>query len=662
MDVKKYLFFYVFLSLAIGIYCSDRLNAATNLRIYFFSLLFLLMFSILIRTLPYKTLGFMGAFAIIGLLRHQHFNEKVTRVDLSKEKERIHYLLIDKALKPTAQYQKYIAQDIYSQQSVLLYLPHSSHHYPKDEIIVYGQLVPTPKALNPYQFDYRQYLKQQRIHAQMFCHSFVVEVGKGKGWKNTVARSKKHIQNRLLVQGYSAETRGLIGAMLLGDRAELSDSLYTSYRDTGVVHILAISGLHVVLIFGIIYYLLYPLRWLIGNNRTRILISLLIIWGFAFYVELVPSVFRASLMLSIYYFSGLLHRPRNIYHSLSLAGCILLLLNPNHLFGVGFLLSFSAVFFIAWLYPAFDYMWKGKNRVLRRIYELCATTTAAQLGTMPLTVYSFHQFPGLFLAGNLFMIPASIFILSGSMVSIVLTLLALNVSLWVTLFNGFIYLMNAYIHWLSEREGFIFKQLIISPLSVVVLYIALYYVRFMVIHRSKKALFMVSLTLLFLQLERTWSLYTIRTSNELVIFHRSKETVIGVRSGETINIFSTLSTDTTALAYTIGPYIDYNRIGSVAYYNLEDTLYHSKYIKTKSFIQTDEFRLYLGSYPQVLDTTADIILLRNSALKPEKLPQKRVIADASNYPSYINYLDSISHLSLSLLWKTADEGAYRIKF
>jgi ComEC/Rec2-related protein len=142
-------------------------------------------------------------------------------------------------------------------------------------------------------------------------------------------KSKEKIRDKLEEAGYRLETRSIISSMLLGDRSEITEELNNSYIATGVVHILSISGLHVVMIFVILQFVLRPIQRIKNGKRLQIILALMIIWVFAFYVEMQPPVFRSALMISIYYISELLKRPKNIYHTISLSAFIILLFQPN---------------------------------------------------------------------------------------------------------------------------------------------------------------------------------------------------------------------------------------------------------------------------------------------------------------------------------------------
>lgn len=667
--MKKYVFTYLFIAFAFGNYCSEQLNTATNLRFYFFSILLLLIFSTLIKGLRYKNILFSTLFSLLGFIHHQQFNNHVSQLDVFNKKTKIYRLEIINSLKHSPKNSKYIAKETQTQERILLHIPREAPTFnARDVLLISGRLQTPQTALNPYQFNYADYLKQQRVHYQIFASSFYIKVAEGKGWRNWASRSKEHLQQRLKNQGYSIETRGIISSMVLGDRSELTNEVYDTYKKTGIIHILAISGLHVMIIFGIVYFLLSPIRLFRHGRLLQLAMSLLILWLFTFYVEMVPSVFRATIMLTVYYIGDFIKRPRNVFHSLSLSGLILLLINPNFLFAPGFLLSFSAVFFIVWLNPLFNPNLKFKSKLIKAIYEIGSTSVAAQLGTMPVSIYYFNQVSGLFLAGNLIIIPSAFFMLSGALLSTVLAWLSVNINPWITLFNNFINLINTYIKWLSHFDGLIFKQLSISFLSSILLFFMVYLIRPIILNRSVIALFSFLGIFIIFRFNNHLEVRSKSTTSELIIFNVYKTSLIGIRNGQELTLFSSHPLDSIPnIPYTIEPYQIGNRIKKTDFYSLNDTLYTNSFIKTKSLLITPAFRLFIGeNYPSHMNNITHL-LARNSAMDTsliENFPQKiRVIADASNYPLYNQRLDSlVQSYAINPVWITAKEGAFIVSF
>ena len=198
---------------------------------------------------------------------------------------------------------------------------------------------------------------------------------------------------------------GVASGVLFGYKNALDDNLKMAFSTTGGAHVLAVSGLHV----GILYAaLLFPFLSL-GNGRKakclRQLIVLSLMWTFAFITGLTPSVVRATTMLSLY---GLADITKKRIFTLNIVGAsafLMLIYNPLYLFDVGFQLSFAAVIAIIAINPLLQKLYQPNNYAINYVWSLTTVSISAQIGTMPLTIYYFNQFPVVFLLTNLFVIP-----------------------------------------------------------------------------------------------------------------------------------------------------------------------------------------------------------------------------------------------------------------
>lgn len=654
--MKKYFFFVLTICFSIGIIISDLLIPATNLRIIFFLLIILLFISLLKNNNRQNMIPFLIITMFLGYYIHQVYNqhEKINLTSTS----RVHLLKINYNSSSTEKYTNYVAKDIETNDQILLHLkPQQQPLFPSDEIIIYGIKTEIQKPLNPYQFDYNLFLNRKNIYYQIFTNEIISIHKEGTRFQNWVAKSKVRIREKLTEQGYSLESRAIISSMLLGDRTELSQELNQSYIATGVVHILSISGLHVMMIYIILQFVLQPLLKLKYGQKIRIIISLIFIWTFAFYVELQPPVFRSALMISIYYISELLNRPKNIYHTLSLSAFIILVFQPNFLFDVGFQLSFSAVFFIIWLNPILEHFWKVKNSFLKKIKIMIETSLSAQLGTLPVSILYFNQFSGLFLFGNLVLIPASFLMICGGIISILLIIFDLNIPAYTWLFNQFISYSNQYIYWLASFK-FVAKDVYISLFTSILIGVILYSLKPLFLKKSKIALFSCVICFVLIEVDRFYHVYQLNNSNELIVFNQYNNSIIGIRNQRNLVILSKNPLDEKTFNFTIKPYKIHQRIKEISFYSYDSNFKHQHFIKHPNSIETKSFKLLLNEGDSDMPF---YVLIHQSKLYPfEKNSKlKRVIADASNYPSFVTELEKTSD---PVLWKTSQQGYFLIKF
>ena len=206
----------------------------------------------------------------------------------------------------------------------------------------------------------------------------------------------------------------LIAAMLLGYKDAMDAEIIKDFQQAGVVHLLALSGLHVGIIYGGIYLLLsfiIPFKY---RNKITIPLALITLWLYTLMVGAMPSVVRAAIMLTLLQIGVLFNRPVNNYNSLATAALFILIANPLQLYSLGFQLSFTAVLGIFFFNAPLMNICKTNKKWLKWVIGSLSVTMAAQLGTLPLTIYYFHQFPTYFLIANLIAVPmASILIYIG---------------------------------------------------------------------------------------------------------------------------------------------------------------------------------------------------------------------------------------------------------
>ena len=250
------------------------------------------------------------------------------------------------------------------------------------------------------------------------------------------------------------DARGVLLAITLGVKDELDNELQTSFSAAGAMHVLAVSGLHVGIIYGIILLLFRQLKLNSWNRRWLVaFISIVLLWCYAFITGLSPSVLRAVTMFSFVAIAKAKNTNSSIYNTLAASAFVLLCWNPYLIMSVGFQLSYLAVFGIVYLQPKFYNLFDIHNYWLDKVWAISCVSLAAQIATAPLSILYFHQFPSYFLFSNLFVIPAAF-----AMLIMGLAVLALGgipylgeaVS-WLT--ETFVRLVNWLVHWVRWLPG-----------------------------------------------------------------------------------------------------------------------------------------------------------------------------------------------------------------
>lgn len=265
--------------------------------------------------------------------------------------------------------------------------------------------------INPGEFDYQRFLRRKNIWHQHFAEPGMWQaIGYDPPWavlalSFRLRRAGEELFNRLLED---PAVQSVAVALVLGIRERLAEDLRDAYAAAGAMHVLAVSGLHVGIIFQLFTLLLGPLRNLKGGRWLFLFSSLLILWLFALVSGFSPSVLRAALMFSLVAIARAFRRDTNIYNTIGLTAFILLCAEPYMLFQAGFQLSFAAVLGIVYFHPLLNNWWELRHPLLRYAWSLAAVTIAAQLATTPITLYYFQQFPVYFLPANLLVVPLAV--------------------------------------------------------------------------------------------------------------------------------------------------------------------------------------------------------------------------------------------------------------
>ena len=332
-------------------------------------------------------------------------------------------------------------------------LPLTSKPAYGDKLLIKGFPLRVGAPRNPREFDYRQYLAFNNIHHQQFIDpDDWLLAAPPAGFD--LMRLSIRVRNNLaaILAGFIPGPRELAiaKALILGDKEDLGQPVREVYALAGAMHVLAVSGLHVGIIYLVLLLLLGQRQ---GRVKRPILVAIIIIpalWAYAFITGLSPSVLRAVTMFSFLALAQAVNRQSNTLNTLALSAFILLLLNPYMIMAVGFQLSYVAVVGIIFLYPVFERWFNPHNRFLRLAWQITALSLAAQLATSPLSALYFHRFPTYFLFSNLLVIPAATLIVWGGLALLSLgSLVSALGSVIGKLLGGLIGLLNKFLGWIA---------------------------------------------------------------------------------------------------------------------------------------------------------------------------------------------------------------------
>ena len=295
--------------------------------------------------------------------------------------------------------------------------------------------------------------------------------------KTYFLEQRAKLLDRLSESGVDGSAYAVVAAMALGDKSQLTRELRDAYTISGASHILALSGLHLGIIYTLLSLLLSRRRWQMVS-QILIIVS---IWLFVFLVGLSASVVRSAVMVSIYALLSLGHRDKLSVNTLAFAAIVMLLFNPMALFDVGFQLSFMAVLTILLFYPLLESLWSQPflldHRLFRWLWTMLSVSCAAQIGVAPLIAYYFGRISCYFLLANLVVVPAAALILY----------LSLAVLLIPSLAYLLIYIvdtLNQLLVSIAALPGASIEGLHPTPLQVWMMYVIIFAVYLLLIRRT----------------------------------------------------------------------------------------------------------------------------------------------------------------------------------
>jgi competence protein ComEC len=443
---------------------------------------------------------------------------------------------------------------------------------------------------------------------------------------------REKINSELKAQDFSKNELSIYNAILLGQRQDISKETFTTYKNAGAIHILAVSGLHIGIILMILNFLFQPIGKLKQGKIIKLVVVVLFLWVYALIAGLSPSVIRAVTMFTSIAIGITLNRPSGVKNSLVASLFFLLLGHPLFLFDVGFQLSYSAVFSIVWLQPFFSKLWKPKHKAVQYFWQLLTVSFAAQIGVLPLTLFYFHQFPGLFFVSSLVIIPILGLLLSIGFLVAILALLDFLPKQLVDFYEILLEAMNKIVEIISKQETFLFEGISFSILLMVSSYMLLIFTMTFLQQKNIKNAFLFLSAVLLLQATLFYEKKKKQEKNEFIFFQETANSVFVHRKNEKVIVYKNLDTINRNLSRPVKSYILGNNL------EISERKPIKNYFKSEktSMLVIDSFGIYypLKIYPEI------VILTQSPKINLDRLIEilqpKMIIADGSNYKSYIN--------------------------
>ena len=567
----------------------------------------------------------------------------------------------------------YIRKD--SSDNFLAEVPKGQKKTPQygDLILLKSQLERVKPPKNPDAFDFKQYLHRQNVHYQLFTTADNISiVAERRG--NPIQQLAVDWQKRLLLilkKHLTTDREFAVGsALLLGYRDAVGEDVKNAYVQTGSMHILAVSGMHILLIFN-------GLQWIFkiyksGNRRfrwTKAILSLILIWLFALITGLGASVLRAAVMATFMAIGQSMKRRGNSYNVLAASAFVLLLWNPMLLFDVGFQLSYLCVIGIMYFYPKIQKIVISDYKIINWTWDALAIGFAAQLVVTPLSLYYFHQFPTYFWLSGLLAVPVSSIALYVGIGLFFFDWLPYVGYILGKILFGFVFFMNEIIFSIQRFPLAIVDNLTMPFVAVILFYIGLIHIVLTFKSRKLRGFFTPLSILMLLSGFYAFSTIQQREQKRIVIYHVFRNSLVEFIDGNQCSSFTKKGfknpTVENRLKFACVNHHKQLNINQIHPFSFDDTMRTTHLSYYKGLCQFKNYRfLIVDNLPkEPISLRVNAILLRNNPrLTMEDLVQKvqfeQVIFDASNNRSNVEKWKTVCISSGITFYDVEESGAW----
>ena len=561
--------------------------------------------------------------------------------------------------------------------TILLYLDKENSQKLEygDQLLLQTPIRRIPGALNPKALDFRQIYHYQNIHYQAFAKQQdykVIAHHKGNLLVSWTAKWRSQFLNVLKTHLGDGNEYAIASALILGYKGELTQDIKQAYANTGAIHILAVSGMHV----GI---LLLMLRFLFGFVKTTrrswvITKSILIIGCLILYALLTgaaPSVVRAVFMFSMIEIGLTFERQKNVYNTILASAFCLLVYNPFYLMQVGFQLSYLAVLGIVYFFPLIYKLLYLPNKLLQFFWKLAAVALAAQLVTFPLGLYYFHQFPVSFLLSGWIAVPLAPVIMWGGILLLFFSWSSLLAAILGKVLLSIIQFLNSAIFWIEQWPVSVIKGIWIGLPILVLLYLMILSIVYAI--QSKNFRWLISTISLFLiiAINSAFTLVDRKSDSQIVIYHIYKNSLIDFIDGNNLTFVKSQDLDSTKQLRAAQNYRWFLKVKRDRGFKFHESRFKTDQLfYQKPFLQFKNYRMVIVDepLPESFKNRVKVksILVRNSPkIEVSKLLDyfdfNQIIFDGSNHQYKVKqWKEACKELGIDC-YDTSVDGAYIVK-
>jgi competence protein ComEC len=496
-----------------------------------------------------------------------------------------------------------------------------------DRIMVNGICREIDGPKNPGEFSYREYMARQGIYCRMLAGKGawrIYEQGDSNSVWSIVYRCRDFLLQILRTYISEDKERGVASALLFGYKDDLDNEIVQAYTSTGTLHILAVSGMHVAILYWVVSFLLKPFQKFKLAVFTGAAATIILIWFYSLLSGMSPSIVRASVMFTIIVLGKALRNDISIYNNLFASAVIILVYNPWFLFDAGFQLSYLAVFGIVYLQPAISSAVCFRHWISRQAWSLITVSVAAQIATFPISIYYFGQFPNYFILANLIVIPITSLVMYLGIALVCFFPFHHIAEMLGWLINKTILLVDTILLRIQSLPGSVTSGLYLDKTGTMIFYGIISCLLFYFSSRSKISLYAgLALIGLLIALPGIPRLRTVKRQ-AIIINSVPKTFCIQVIENKRAWVFTQGHENDTKLKARFRNYWNAGGVNAIAFYSDKDSVEGTGFIFTKDYLISQGNTIYFAGKDNMPRTrkalVADYLVLHEGCSEPfEKL-------------------------------------------
>lgn len=407
---------------------------------------------------------------------------------------------------------------------VLVYHSGKESLLPGEVYWIAGQpdLIEGPK--NPHEFDYARFMARKQVYHRHFIREDLVRIGERTSWNlaTTVVYLRHELEKTIDRYVGEIQSKQIAKALLLGQKGSLEHEVSEAYSTAGAMHVLAVSGLHVGIIYGFFLLFWKPQQLPVRKRIPLLVLVIGLIWGYALITGMSPSVLRAATMFTLMGLAQMRSRNPSIFNPLALSAMVLVLYDPFILFSVGFQLSYLALLGILLFQPVIVSWWTPKSKLVDYMWQITSVGMAAQLATFPLSVHYFHVFPTYFMLANVVAIPGAFAIMACGIPFLIFSFIEpLAVFLGACL-SHLISVVNAVIFSVQYLPFSKMADLSFQWSEMLLIWGIIFCSYLLIQSRNRKVAYVVLIFAVSLVGMRWWDFYIKQNTAELVVYDMGK--------------------------------------------------------------------------------------------------------------------------------------------